>query len=231
MRNPYLVWFFVICLLLSIFILSVYVKSFENYKSFCILLTTCVKRKGSTPEETSKMLEIYKRSIDKWLETDLPIVVVDSSNYDFKEYSGTKLRVCKFICEETDSSSVSETLSILHATNNCHHMQKYTHIIKITGRYYIDNFSSILKELENKSDLYLQDRNDPNLKWQHSEIFGFKKCHANDIFMPIIRERLLMEKQLWNVSHNNKYIVKTFPKMPNVLKVSRGGDGLLLDPL
>jgi hypothetical protein len=40
-----------------------------------------------------------------------------------------------------------------------------------------------------------------------------------------------MEKQLWNISHKNNYRIRNFPNMPNVFKVRRGGDGLLVDPL
>ena len=135
------------------------------------------------------------------------------------------------MCKETESSSVSEALSVLYAIHNCNHTQKYKNIVKITGRYYIDDFSSILKNLGDDSDLYIQQINNPVIQWQHSEIFGFNKKYADDIFQPIIKERLMMEKQLWNISHINNYTVRNFPKMPNVFKVTRGGDGLLVDPL
>jgi hypothetical protein len=206
------------------------VEGFESPEPWCILLTTCVKRANSTPEKTKEILELYKKSIDKWLETDLPIIVVDSSDYQFKEYEGTRLKVCHFICEETKSSSISEAMSVLYAIHSCNHTRKYKNIIKITGRYYIDDFSNILKKLGDKSDLYIQHINNPDIKWQNSEVFGFNKKYADEIFEPIIKGGLYMENQLWNISHVN-YSVKTFPQMPNILKVMRGGDGLTVDPL
>ena len=75
----------------------------------------------------------------------------------------------------------------------------------------------------------MQHINNPVLEWQHSEVFGFNKKYAEDIFKPVLNG-LTMEKRLWEVSHS-VYNVATLPAMPNVLKVVRGGDGLLVDPL
>ena len=216
--------------LMALFILviigSLCIEGFEGEQPYCILLTTCVRRAGATPEKTQELLTLYKRSIDLWLKTDLPIIVVDSSDYEFKEYEG-RLKVCHFMAKETVSSSISEAESILYATK-CRNTHKYKNIIKITGRYYIDGFQDILNRL-GEHDLYVQHINNPVIEWQHSEVFGFNKKYAEDIFRPVL-SGLTMEKRLWEVSHS-KYDVVTFPPMPNVLKVVRGGDGLLVDPL
>jgi len=216
--------------LMALFILviigSLYIEGFEAEEPYCILLTTCVRRAGATPEKTQELLTLYKRSIDLWLKTDLPIIIVDSSDYEFKEYEG-RLKVCHFTAKETVSSSISEAESILYATK-CRNTHKYKNIIKITGRYYIDGFQDILNRL-GEHDLYVQHINNPVIEWQHSEVFGFNKKYAEDIFRPVL-SGLTMEKRLWEVSHS-KYDVVTFPPMPNVLKVVRGGDGLLVDPL
>jgi len=134
MKKKYMNIIIGICVLILVSSLYVSVEGFEDTEPWCILLTTCVRRAGSTPEKTKEILEVYKRSIDKWLETDLPIIVVDSSEYEFKEYEGTRLKVCNFMCKETDSSSVSEALSVLYAIHNCNHTRKYRNIIKITGK-------------------------------------------------------------------------------------------------
>jgi len=222
---------FILVIVCSLYISLEGFESLQTQEPWCILLTTCVKRAGATPEKTKETLELYKKSIDKWLETGLPIIVIDSSDYEFKEYEGTSLKVCHFMCQETKSSSVSESLSILYAINNCNYTRKYKNIIKITGRYYIEDFPNILKKLGDNSDLYIQHINNSDIKWQHSEVFGFNKKYADEIFNPIIKERLFMEKQLWTVSHTNNYTVQTFPQMPNAFKVKRGGDGLIVDPL
>jgi len=217
-----------IALFILIIIGSLYIsEGFEGEEPYCVLLTTCVKRKNATPEKTQELLEIYKRAIDLWLKTDLPIIVVDSSDYKFKEYSDTRLKVCYFLSKETGSSSIAEAESILYAMK-CNHTRKYKNIIKITGRYYIDGFEDILNRLGD-NDIYVQHINNPIIEWQHSEVFGFNKKHAEDIFRPVLNG-LTMEKRLWEVSHS-EYTVGILPKMPNVLKVVRGGDGLLVDPL
>ena len=214
-------------LFIFIIIGSLYIsEGFEAEEPCCVLLTTCVKRDGATPEKTQELLALYKRSIDLWLKTDLPIIVVDSSDYEFKEYE-SRLKVCHFIAKETVSSSISEAESILYATK-CNHTRKYKNIIKITGRYYIDGFEDILNRI-GENDVYVQHINNPVLEWQNSEVFGFNKKHAENIFKPVLNG-LTMEKRLWEVSHS-MYTVAKFPEMPNVLKVVRGGDGLLVDPL
>ena len=216
---------------MAIFILviigSLYIEGFESEEPWCILLTTCVKRVGATPEKTQELLSLYKRAIDLWLKTDLPIIVVDSSDYEFKEYSDTRLKVCHFMAKEKVSSSISEAESILYAAN-CKHTRKYNNIIKITGRYYIDGFQDNLNKMGDH-DVYVQHINNPVIEWQNSEVFGFNKKYTEDIFKPVL-DGQTMEKRLWEVTHS-KYTVGKFPEMPNVLKVVRGGDGLLVDPL
>lgn len=217
--------------LMAIFILviigSLCIEGFETEEPWCILLTTCVRRAGATPEKTQELLALYKRAIDLWLKTDLPIIVVDSSDYEFKEYSDTRLKVCHFMAKEKVSSSISEAESILYAMS-CRNTRNYKNIIKITGRYYIDGFDNILNRM-GEHHIYVQHINNPAIEWQHSEVFGFNKKYAEDIFKPVLNG-LTMEKRLWEVTHS-KYTVAKFPAMPNVLKVVRGGDGLLVDPL
>lgn len=222
-----LMGFFIIVLIGCLY---VSIEGFEDSEAYCILLTTCVNRKNATPEKTKELLKIYTNAIDKWLQTDLPIIVVDSSDYEFKEYKNTRLKVCHFMCKETGSSSISEALSISYAIHNCGHTRKYKNIIKITGRYFIEDFSSIMKKMGDNSDLYIQHINNPVIKWQNSEVFGFNKRYADEIFKPVIENGIKMENRLWEVSHSN-YTVVTFQKMPNVLKIARGGDGLTVDPL
>ena len=107
-------------------------------------------------------------------------------------------------------------------------INKIRNFFKITGRYYIDGFDNILNRM-GEHDIYVQHINNPAIEWQHSEVFGFNKKYAEDIFKPVLNG-LTMEKRLWEVSHGD-YSVGILPAMPNVLKVVRGGDGLLVDPL
>ena len=54
-------------------------------------------------------------------------------------------------------------------TDNIQNNDKYnecTHILKVTGRYYLDNIETVLNNLENNKDLYLQIHRNNNIKWQ-----------------------------------------------------------------
>jgi len=231
MKKRLVATFIGLCIIIILGCLYISVEGFEDSKPYCILLTTCVNRKNASPEKTEELLKVYRTAIDKWLETELPIIVVDSSDYEFKEYKGTRLQVCNFMGVDTPNSSISESESILYAIHRCRNTRQYKNIIKITGRYFIEDFGNIMNTLGDEPDVYIQHINNSAIHWQNSEVFGFKKEYANDIFKSIIeRGDITMEHRLWEISHSD-YTVATFPTMRNVLQVTRGGDGLLVDPL
>ena len=89
----------------------------------------------------------------------------------------------------------------------------------------------ILSKIGNDSDLYIQNIVNNKIKWQNSEVFGFNRNIAKEIFQPIIDDRLLMENRLWTVSHSGKYNVLILPSMPNTRQIRRGGDNALLKAL
>ena len=202
-----------------------------TYPSWCILLTTCVNRQKDTLENYTKRIDMYRNTIARWLETGLPIFVIDSSNYTFDEFKDTSLIVTYFMSEEYDSSSVAEATSILYCLENCPEIKKYRNILKVTGRYSFSIPEKILSKIGNDSDLYIQNIVNNKIKWQNSEVFGFNRNIAKEIFQPIIDDRLLMENRLWTVSHSGKYNVLILPSMPNTRQIRRGGDNALLKAL
>jgi len=225
-----IVYLFCICIILLIFI-HVSKQPF-NINKWCILLTTCVNRKSQTPEQRKEILSIYQRSISDWLtKTTLPICVVDSSDYPFNEFADTRLIVVHYTCKETGSSTISESISILHALEHSKELKAYEYIVKITGRYYIPNMKETLENIPYSYDLYLQATRTPDL--QNSEVFGFKRILADDIFIPLAdkTDTLIMEERLWNISHTGKYTSYVLPYLQNIYKVPRGGDKLVVDPL
>ena len=122
---------------------------------------------------------------------------------------------------------MAEAESILYAMKNSD-AKYYKNVVKITGRYYIEDFENILANLDD-ADIYVQHLKDDKIKWQNSEIFGFKSVLAEDIFQPVIDKSMHMEKRLWEVAQLTS--TTTFPPMPNILKVKRGGDKMVVDPL
>ena len=79
---------------------------------WCILLTSCVLRNFSLNK-----FNFYRKAISAWLtKTTLPIFIVESSGYQFSEFSGTRLKVYTFnLSENLASSSQYEARSILAA--------------------------------------------------------------------------------------------------------------------
>ena len=117
---------------------------------FAILLTSCVRNNN---QDDLKM-SYYLKAIDSWLNnTNLPIFIVESSGYTFPEFKNTRLNVCSFDLQNEPSSSQYEAKSILFAMGQFKEdLKEYTHILKVTARYYIDSntdrFENILSNLE-----------------------------------------------------------------------------------
>lgn len=221
-----------LCILCMLVLLFLYVNKRDNKNRWCILLTTCVNRKSQTQEEKEKLLTIYRRSISDWLtKTTLPICVVDSSDYAFNEFANTRLIVVHYMCKETGSSTISESMSILYALEHSKELKRYENIVKITGRYYIPNMKETLENIPYSYDFYLQATRTPNL--QNSEVFGFKQHLGKTIFTPLANntDTLTMEESIWNTSHIDKYTSYVLPYLQNIYKVPRGGDKQVIDPL
>lgn len=221
-----------LCILCMLVLLFLYVNKQDNKNRWFILLTTCVNRKSQTQEEKEKLLTIYRRSISDWLtKTTLPICIVDSSDYAFNEFANTRLIVVHYMCKETGSSTISESMSILYALEHSKELKRYENIVKITGRYYIPNMKEILENIPYSYDFYLQATRTPNL--QNSEVFGFKQHLGKTIFTPLADnvDTLTMEELIWNTSHIDKYTSYVLPYLQNIYKVPRGGDKQVIDPL
>jgi len=201
--------------------------NFNKKNKWIILLTTAVNN-----DEERK--NIYINSINKWLNnTSFDIFVVESSDYNFNEIKNDRLHVYTFkFNEKLSSSSQYESRSILNILNNIknnNNNNKYndsTHILKVTGRYYLDNIEEVLNNLDNDKDLYLQIHRSNDRKWQNSEYFGIRKDLLEEL-ANTIKDEGLFEHKLYNFSLDKKYI-KFGPFKNNV---RRGGDNLLLSDL
>jgi hypothetical protein len=212
----------------------IYEKYTNNYddnnkkNKWIILLTTAV----NNDEERKK---IYIDSINKWLKnTSFDIFVVESSDYNFDEIKNDRLHVYTFkFNEKLSSSSQYEARSILNILNNIQNNEKYnniynesTHILKVTGRYYLDNIEEVLNNLENDKDLYLQIHRANDDKWQNSEYLGIRKELLQEL-ANTIKDDGLFETKLYDFSLDKKYI-QIGPFKNNV---RRGGDNKLLSDL
>ncbi len=123
----------------------------------CILLTTTIHVDTNLTHVHQKnkqeRLDIYLKSIKHWLTcTSLPIVVVENSGYTFS-INSPRLEVISFNStdynydKELDSKGVHEAFSILYALQHSVFLKKCSHFIKVTGRYFIPSFESLLQNI------------------------------------------------------------------------------------
>jgi hypothetical protein len=223
----------VVIILLIIIITSKYyidkIKRKSNYK-FCILLTSCYNRENYSDQELQKIQGIYRKVINRWLnKTNIPIFVVDSSNYTYPEFSNTRLRVCSFTFSQLSSSTICEANSIFYALENCKELSNYDYVIKVTGKYYIPFMYTNISYVLDGHDLYFQQRRNFYRRTQNSEVFGFKYKLGKEIVTPIVtgESKLLMEQTLSQLSHSENYTHSRFLVMINFYLSKRGDGGIL----
>jgi hypothetical protein len=164
---------------------------------WCILLTTTVNVHQvpfihqKTKEER---LETYLKSIHQWLATDLPIVVVENSGYTFPELKDTRAEIITMNCDESQpflnlknafglkDKGIYEIHSINYACRHSYHIQNSTHVMKITGRYFIPCLEGILKTLPDTKAV--RQRNP-----SQCEIVGCRKDYINTVFSYVLLNR------------------------------------------
>lgn len=190
-----------------------------------VLLTTSVRG-------DDERRELYTRQIRRWLdETDLFIFVIESSNHAFPGMRHDRLRVVAFdLSESLPSTSQYEAWSISHflsVIRNDPVFQGATHILKVTGRYFLDGISSRLRSATEGTDFYLQERYNDSIRWQNSEYFGVRKDLLGAMVSPIMGLGF-MEECLYEASRRSGRF-RFLEPFPN--RVARGGDGMVLDPL
>ena len=171
-----------------------------------ILLTTSVSNCSNTIKDTKYRINLYTLQILKWLEkTNFIIVVIESSGYNFPHINHERLYKFTFIFKRPlNSSSQYEANSILYVLNEIKDTKYYnecTHILKVTGRYFLDGIENHLNSKPQDKDLYLQKHRDNNIMWQNSEYYGIRKQLFNN-FLVSVKEIGLMEHKLWDFSIN-----------------------------
>lgn len=204
----------------------------SNTATVAILLTMCYRNY----EKDTYKKELYDSCISGWIKEKKTIFIVESSMYKFPDsLKSDNIHICSFDIEYNGDSSNMESRSILHALEYFEKQLKdYTHILKITGRYFIPTIYEHLN-ISNNIDFIFQHSNTPIIRSQNSEIFGFKKELGIKVFNTIINKSYIMEKYLYTIYNpdnslcNYKYII--LPPIENINNVKRGGDGLVVNPL
>jgi hypothetical protein len=235
-----------IVIISSVLLLIINWNFFNNSKELldinktCILLTTTVyintdyKNEYNSPESR---LNIYIDSINEWLQkTNLIIYVVESSNYNFPEYSNNpRVKVYSFKssnninCNDC-SATPYEAESILKAFNYFK-LYNYDNIIKITGKYFIPNMETLIENIPDNSEIFLQNSYNNDLKQQNSEIFGCKTKYLVNIMNMIIdnaKKNINFESTLNIIIDSNKYNIYRFPTIKLNKPIKRSGDNKIM---
>lgn len=125
--------------------------------STVILLTACVDPKGmifTTLNNRDIRKEQYIQSIKWYLNrTNLPIVIVDNSLFDFSPFFSQDIKKGRLECLAFDGNNFNANLGkgfgegeiMRYAFENSLFIHKCKTVIKITGRYIIENLVSQLR--------------------------------------------------------------------------------------
>ena len=120
--------------------------------------------------------------------------------------------------------SINSILNILENIKYNPIYQQCSHILKVTGRYYLHNVEKILNKIEPNKDLYLQIHRKGT--WQNSEYVGIRK-ELLQLLCENIKTEGLFEEKLYNFSLDKTFI--HFGPFDN--KIKRGGDNQLIQRL
>jgi hypothetical protein len=201
------------------------IKSSCKKNKWIVLLTTCVNVENlNNKKDINERKLIYIKQINRWLnETNLPIFVVESSGYIFDEIKNNKLTVFSFkINKKLASSSQYEATSILYALDRIN--INYTHVLKVTGRYFLPNIENILLNSKQDFDLYVQTVKNHFAKFQNSEYYGIRKKLLKEYAEYVKNNNVIMEHKLYELVLNHTFINIG----PFLNDIPRGGDKLII---
>ena len=211
------------------YIIHINIKDFTiKIQNWIILLTTAVNNHNNTLIDTEYRKKLYNDQIVKWLNnTSYTIIVVESSGYDFPIEHERLIKISFKIKEEIFCSTQSESISIKYALDyikNTHYYNVCTHILKVTGRYYLEGIETYFNTISSNKDLYLQNHRNDEIKWQNSEYYGIKK----QLFLTFLESvNKLMEHSLYDFSLVNTYCQIGYFKN----NIPRGGDNMVISEL
>lgn len=206
----------------------------DTNNKWVVLLTTAININNDINDindiENRKI--IYSNQIGNWLtKTNMHIFVIESTGYGFPKINHDRLIKITTKLPKMASSSQSEAASISFALNEMKdnaYFKNCSHVLKVTGRYFLNNIENKLKSIKPDLDVYLQIHKNHDIKWQNTEYYGIKK----ELFNPFIETVLnigIMESKFYNFILSNN--LKTQNLLPSKNNIPRGGDKLIINPL
>ena len=153
----------------------------------CILLTATIDPKGIVFLKRSNPIvreNDYIESIKKWMGIQqFPIVFCENSDYNIdKIKNDTKNSEKKFEILQFKGNSFprelgkgyGETMIIDYAIKHSKLIKSSDYVIKINGRYFIENIERMVSTLSRDNDVYVMADLKKNLTWADSCVFAFK---------------------------------------------------------
>jgi hypothetical protein len=200
---------------------------FLKKNKWCILLTTAI---GLSDMEYRKKL--YLMQLEKWVtRTNYFIFIVESTgnghffNTIKDKYPG-RIDIISIKLPPSPSSSILEAHSIKAAMNRIL-QTNITHILKVTGRYFLNDIQNSLENVIPNLDFYIQIHNKDN--WQNTEYYGIRKKLMIPMVNTVIKNKQLMEYNFYNFIHQPQFKLTTLGPFKNNIK--RGGDKILIENL
>jgi hypothetical protein len=200
-------------------------KQNQNKNKWIILLTIAV----NVNDESEYRKNLYKTQILNWLRyTNYYIYVIESTGVDLN-ITHERLKFFSFELPKLASSSQGEAASILHILNIIKNDALYidcTHILKVTGRYFLHNINGVLNNCVPDLDVYIQHHH--SIKWQNTEYFGIRKMLLENFLLTVVNEGLMEHKFYEFIIKNKLKFIRIGPFVNNV---ERGGDKLIIRQL
>ena len=147
--------------------------------------------------DVNKRKSIYFNALIRWLnETKFKIIIIENSNYDFKEleiykkiypdrfeiisFDQNKLPEATYL-NDNSSKGAHEFFSIYYAYKNSKLIPKSKFIIKITGRYFIKKLENFLNSIDIDNYQAIRQHNPYRCELVGSHINNFNYIFNKDI--------------------------------------------------
>ena len=168
--------------------------------NFSLILTACIKPINMPfLERTSEIdrLDDYKKTFTRWCKNKFVerIIFIENSGYDLSFFQETSKKFPNKTIEIISSNlnntfekglgkGYGEFLCLKEVFENSKIANNTDYYLKVTGRYYIENFDKIFQEFKKmKSDIYVCIKN--NLTYADSHVFGGSKFFFLKYVIPL----------------------------------------------
>lgn len=211
----------------------------------CILLTATIDPKGVVFVKRSDPVVREKDYVDalrKWMQTPFPVIFSENSSYKIdsianiaKNATRKSIEVLRFDGQHFPGEfgkGYGELLNIRHAVRHSKFIGESSHVIKISGRYFVENIQDIARALSYSKDVYVMADLQKNLTWADSRVFAFRPPFVFDYLSKfqdllndsagIYMEHILSRAVLSAISGGHKWV--PLPRRPIIVGYSGTSD-------